>query len=130
MAIITIPVTFNADRGLTFPEETIASKGDTIRWLLTDENVNRSSINFKEGLEFAIYFDKKTPFDWAVNSTTMTYPPTAVSNDGLQYQMTPQVQVLAQAVAKEKGDYKYGLRVLDLSEQRELYDDDPRLIII
>ena len=48
----------------------------------------------------------------------------------MELQMQPQEQLLAQGKPQKKGDFKYGLRVIDVSTDEELYDDDPRLIII
>jgi len=131
MATITIPVKFDSDEGFTRPNIVTAKLGDTIKWQLRDEKVNRSSRRFERGLGFQIYFENgHTPFHWSQNSTIMTYPKSKKTYGGMELQMKPQEQTLAEAIAMEKGDYKYGLRVIDLSNERELFDDDPILRIV
>jgi hypothetical protein len=128
---IKIQIEFRVDRGFVYPEHIRVPVNTRIEWEIIDLNVNQSSRQFFEtGLTFELYFQNRSPFRWRRESVGFEYPRPTNTGGGLSPQYAPMIKTLASAVAEEKGDFKYGIRVVDSINNSTIYDDDPWLHII
>lgn len=124
-----INVEFRARSGFRIPERINVPLNSYIEWNVIDMDVNQSSRRFSNsGLKFQFYFRDRSPFDWKTQSATMLYiRPSSYGSGGMEYQLAPQIQLLAAGVAQERGEFKYGVRVFDNETNAKLHDDDPYL---
>lgn len=127
-----VRVEFRANSGFTIPEDITVPLNSNIQWEITDMNTNQSGKRFNQsGLQFRLYFRDKSPFNWNIQSTNFQYPsPQNYSSGGMEYQLAPMTQMLAAGVAQEKGDFKYGVVVIDTANEETLYDEDPYIHVI
>ncbi len=123
-----IPVQFTASgTGFSIPETVTVPLNAKVQWIITDEQVSRSSREYRNGLIFRLYFERGSPFKWDTQNTTVFYPPPPSGRTALQYQ--PIAQALAEGQTEEKGDFKYGVRAIDNSSGVVIFEEDPRLIV-
>ena len=121
-----VKIEFIVDRGFSIPEHISVPLNARIEWVVTDLNVNQSSRRFNQaGLRFHLYFSGDSPFNWNVKTTNLRYPRPQSSGGGAQMQLAPMTHPLAVGIAQQRGDFKYGLRVIDVEHNGTLYDEDP-----
>jgi len=110
---------------LEIPRKTEVPQGSVVQWNIVglEGILNEPSTLLEEGLIFTIYFSDKSPFHWKRQFIQL-------HNRRCGLYLTNGIIRLAEEVADESGDYKYGIKVTDgKSDETTLYDEDPYLIV-
>jgi hypothetical protein len=109
--VLEIKVKYENGKLYFWPDPAHVQRGELVSWSF--EAAAPAS-----PLQWVVYFDHSSPFPGQAQFVADTTPV-----DG-QHAGTTSV-----APAEERGDYKYGARVVDAAERVTLADDDPRLIV-
>lgn len=119
---INIEVTSERQRLLLIPEKIEVPQFSIVQWNINDFDryLYKARGRF-ESLIFTLYFDGNSPFIWK-RQFVQLYDP----QFGPFYAKTIR---LAEDVADEKGDFKYGISVFDTEKNEPIYDEDPYLIV-
>ena len=117
---INIDASPNRERFLTIPEIIEVPKLSVVQWNIInfEENLYNKNRHFRS-LIFTLYFDNKSPFGWKrkfIQLHRLDYGPI--------YSKTLR---LAEDVAEKKGDFKYGISVVDAEQNEPIFDEDPLL---
>jgi len=110
--VMEIKVKYENGKLYFWPDPVHVQRGELVSW------------SFQAGalanpLQWVVYFDHGSPFPGQAKQFVAETTPV-----GGQHAGTTSV-----APAEERGDYKYGGRVVDTAERVNLADDDPRLIV-
>jgi hypothetical protein len=96
------------------PDPAVVHVGDRVAWELSLS----SRWELKSPLLLTIYFRKEDPFrhnyghEWSVHGE-------------------PDKPIIVEAgTAKEPGDFKYGVRIINADTGSQISDDDPRIIVV
>jgi hypothetical protein len=125
--IIRINISLNQHRQnlLTIPKEIRVPQFSVVQWNIVglDKYYIKTDLIRRRGVIFTLYFDKETPFRWKRQFVQIHKNPRYLPD------YSSRVLRLAEDVADEKGNYKYGVRVSDAEQNETLYDEDPILIV-
>ena len=99
----------------------------TISNMLDLEGFIRENPKLRSGLSLTVYFEKESPFEWKKESLK-------IIGDPLYYSILSKISEeysfnIAYGVAKNKGEFKYGLKASQLGKDEPEYDEDPFLIV-
>ena len=107
-------VEFDGEKWVVSPDPAIVSRGAPIRWRFRSVSLSVPQVLW------TIYFAHgSSPFTSRATQLATTTLNIAGQHTGATGTMT----------AAEPGDYKYGVRAQDLSNQNTLGDDDPHLVV-
>ncbi len=112
---MTIEITGAVRSTKTQPERAVVALGDTVQWVIRVGATGVKSISWQ------VYFNEGSPFK--NRSWRMT---TEGSSDKDEFVHTG---VIDAGEAQKPGEYKYGVRAVDASDNKELSDDDPFLVV-
>lgn len=110
---------------LKIPERIKVPLGSIVQWNIIGLNKhdNQLLLHQSKGLIFTLYFSDKSPFRWKRQFIQLHSPL-------LNFSYHPNSIVrLAEEIADERGDFKYGVRVTDGLSDETLFDEDPYLIV-
>ncbi|WP_305983205.1 hypothetical protein [Roseivirga thermotolerans] len=118
------PENYESPFGL--PRRIEVQQGTTIEWIIKEphifEDIFFSKRRFTRGMKFTIYFEGSSAFEWKSESLLVSsYPP---------FFPQPYPILVASGKAENKGDHKYGLKLVAAdraSNSEPDYDDDPFL---
>lgn len=124
--IFRVNIEFTGERQklLRIPDKIEVPQFSILQWnIINLDNYYYESDFGRRSLIFTIYFSDKSPFPWRRQFVQLRqdprispfYPSTTVR--------------LAEEVAGEKGDYKYGVKVDEGESNEPLFDEDPFLIV-
>lgn len=121
--IINIEISEDREKLLKIPERTRVPVNSVVQWNIVGLDKYFDSPEFRRrGLIFTLYFSDKTPFGWKRQFIQL--------HDPHFFPFYPnRIIRLAEDVADEKGDFKYGVRVTEAETDEQLYDEDPFLIV-
>ena len=105
---------------LSIPETIEAPQYSIIQWNIVGlaKLNNHESIYSNRRISFILYFENRTPFNWREKTISNYY-----SN------FPSRIIKLAEDTATEKGEYKYGVKIIDSESKKTLFDEDPLIII-
>jgi hypothetical protein len=117
--IFTIDVKLTSDEKklLEIPEIITVPRGSIVRWNIRSFEESMYRYSFSPSLIFTLYFENKSPFGW---KRVFIQP-------DISFRHYPKIIRLAEDIADEKGDYKYGVNVFDAEQNKIIYDEDPIL---
>lgn len=120
---IDIEISENREKLLKIPETTRVPHNSIVQWNIIGLDRYFDSPEFRRiGLIFTLYFSDKSPFGWKRQFIQL--------HDPHFFPIYPNRLIrLAEDVADEKGDFKYGVRVTEAETDKQLYDEDPFLIV-
>ncbi len=81
-------------------------------------------------LRWTIYFYEGHPFSYGGRVTPILVESLEIATETFRQPDGQHVGTSPDVTADMPGDYKYGVRLKDLDEDRELGDEDPHLIVI
>lgn len=121
---VNIEFTGDRERLLRIPEKITVPQFSIVQWNIvkTGKYIFESAL-WRRGLIFTIYFNDKSPFSWKRQFVQIR------EDQLLKPNYASIIIRLAEDVADEKGDFKYGVRVDESGFNEQLYDEDPFLII-
>jgi hypothetical protein len=107
-----IKVKYDHGKLYFWPDPAHVKRGELVSW------------SFQAGapaipLQWVVYFDHSSPFPGHAKRFVADTTPLGGQHAG----------TTRAAPAEERGDYKYGARVIATSEKVTLADDDPRLVV-
>lgn len=110
---------------LKIPETIKVPVGSIVQWNIIglDKRFNEPPMLWRRGLIFTLYFSGKSPFRWKRQFVQLHQDPRF-----FPYYPSNIVR-LAEDIADEKGDFKYGVKVTDGESDETLIDEDPYLIV-
>lgn len=108
-----IKVKFDHGKFTFLPDPAIVRRGTLVNW-----RFQANGLPFPQ-LEWVVYFNEGSPFRGQGAQIVVDTP----AVDGQHIGTSPEMS------ADDPGDYKYGVRVVDATNQQTLGDDDPRLIV-
>ena len=120
---INVEITEQREKLLRIPERIRVPQNSIVQWNIIglDKYFDRPNYG-RGGLIFTLYFSDKTPFRWKRQFIQL--------QDPRFFPYYPnRVIRLAEEVADEKGDFKYGVSVTEAESDKILYDEDPFLIV-
>ncbi len=131
---MNITVTFQDGKWLVQPDPAIVTVGEKVAWLV---RWPRSTTNV---VRWAIYF---TPFRYRhalVATTRNSHLGTILARNhsleqGLKKEganlddMTDHYGIIGPVTPTDPGEYKYGINAADAETEKEIGDDDPKLIV-
>jgi hypothetical protein len=121
---IDIQFTPQREKMLIIPDKIEVQQFSIVQWnLLGIDKYYFESDFFRRGLIFTIYFNGKSAFSWRRQFVQLHGNPRFVPLYPNRYIR------LAEDVASEKGDYKYGIKVEGSESNETLFDEDPYLIV-
>jgi hypothetical protein len=106
-------VTFAHGKLICSPDPAGVQQGTPVTWRFRADELSVPL------LRWTVYFNHSSPFSGQVNQLTADTIPVSGQHTRTTGAMS----------ADKPGDYKYGVRVVDSSNQQTLGDDDPRLIV-
>jgi len=120
---INVEITQQREKLLRIPETTRVPQNSIVQWNIVGLDKYFDEPNFRRsGLIFTLYFSDKSPFRWKRQFIQL--------QDPHFFPYSPnRIIRLAEEVADEKGDFKYGVSVTEAETDKPLYDEDPRLIV-
>ena len=124
--IFRVNIEFTGDREklLRIPEKIEVPQYSILQWNIVNlDKYYFESEFWRRGLVFTIYFSDKSPFPWKRQFVQLREDPRI-----LPYYPNRIIR-LAEEVANEKGDFKYGVKVDEGESNEPLYDEDPFLIV-
>ena len=123
---INIQITQQKEKLLKIPERIIVPQNSIVQWNIIglDKFYIKTPIYWRNGLIFTLYFSDKTPFRWKRQFIQLHEDPRFFPF------YSSKIVRLAEDVADEKGDYKYGVKVSDGESDETIYDEDPFLIVL
>jgi len=109
---------------LGIPKTVKVPQGAIVQWNIVGlENFLNESSLWRRGLIVTLYFSDKSPFHWKRQFVQL-------QNFRCNSYITSNIIRLAEEMANEKGDYKYGIQVTDgSSDETILFDEDPYLVV-
>lgn len=110
---------------LKIPESTKVPVGSIVQWNIIglDKHYNNPPLHWTKGLIFTLYFSDGSPFRWRRQFVQLQHDPRF-----FPYYSNKIVR-LAEDIAYETGNYKYGVKVTDAESDETLFDEDPYLIV-
>jgi len=121
---INVEITEQGDKLLRISERTRVPQNSIVQWNIIGlhKYFNRPKFGRGGGLIFTLYFSDTTPFRWKRQFIQLY--------DSYIFPHYPYSVIrLAEDVADEKGDFKYGVSITESASEKILYDEDPRLIV-
>jgi len=109
-----ICVEFDGTKWAFSPDPAVVDIGTSVTWKLQANALSPPQIRW------TVYFDHGSPF--RTQGTQFITTTLLTSNQ--------HIGTTAAMSADDPGDYKYGVRAEDLSNQIILGDDDPRLVVV
>ena len=134
--IIQIEVKFdseNYERPFGLPRTVEVKQGSRVEWVIKDQSVFEEIFHLKpvyiRGFKFTLYFENSSAFQWKSESLLIiTNYPSYILDSYPYYPI-----LVASGEAENKGDHKYGLRLVEPYRKAELerpeYDEDPFLTV-
>lgn len=120
---INVEITQQKEKLLKIPETTRVPLNSIVQWNIVGLDRYFDEPNFRRrGLIFTLYFSDKSPFSWKQQFIQLQDP------HFFPYYPNRIIR-LAEEVADEKGDFKYGVSVTEAKTDKPLYDEDPFLIV-
>lgn len=121
---VNIEFTGELNKLLHIPEKIEVPQYSILQWNIVNlDKYFYESDFWRRGLIFTIYFNDKSPFPWRRQFVQLQDDPRF--HPSYPYRIIR----LAEEVADEKGDFKYGVKVDDGESNEPLYDEDPFLIV-
>jgi hypothetical protein len=120
---INIEISKDREKLLKIPERIRVPLNSIVQWNIVGMDKFFDLPEFiRTGLIFTLYFSDKTPFGWKRQFIQL--------QDPYFFPFYPnRIIRLAEDVADEKGDFKYGVKVTEAEGDKPLYDEDPFLIV-
>jgi len=120
---INIELTRNREKLLIIPERVEVPQFSVVEWNIINVDRDLYPILGRYGsLVFTLYFENNSPFRWKRQFIQIFEP-------RFEPFLSKTIR-LVEDVADEKGDFKYGVKVVDAEKNETIYDEDPLLIVI
>lgn len=126
---VEVNIILDLKEGRQIEERVSVSKNTKVRFIARVWNRFLEKNRVFQDLSFTLYFDKRAPEGFqkrntAILENSLLYRQGNGRNDNFgAYQDI----VLAEGIASERGEFKYGIKATEGNE--ELFDEDPYLII-
>ncbi len=128
---IKIEIKFNPknyEHTFGLPNRIEVERNSRIEWIIKDpfvlEEIFLSKKKFRNGIKLTLYFESSSAFEWKSESVNIY--------GFLPYFPRSLPIRIATGVAKNKGDHKYGLKLMsaeNFEDSEPDYDDDPYLTV-
>lgn len=121
---IDVELKLDSKKLIILPERIEVPKNSIIEWNIKDfEEFYIRRKYYRTGLLFNIYFDNESPFSWKKESLRLygdpLFPP---------FYDRGSIKI-AEGIAENKGDFKYGIKVIEIGNSDPIYDEDPYILV-
>ena len=106
------------------PDPAIVPSGTLVQWRFRADTVD------VKHLRWTIYFEQGHPFSFASDTESDLIQKLEFANETLAGPDGQHVGVSTTVTADSPGHYKYGVRLEDVDEEKELGDEDPKLTVL
>lgn len=109
-----------SNRPLFIPEKISVKQNTLIEWnIIGGDDFYLWDRYYRTGLVFMLYFDNKSPFSWQKESLRI------IGGPRFPLFNYNQPMKLAEGLAENKGDFKYGVKVSEIGKDEPIFDEDP-----